>query len=62
MTLIWAHGQRDNFYLDDQIKYHGKTRGINSLGEKSNQKPMYFFYLTKNPSLKARKKLMWASY
>jgi len=32
MTLIWAHGQSDNFYLDDQLKYHGKTsRGINSL-------------------------------
>ena len=49
MTLIWAHGQRDNFYLDDQIKYHGKTRGINSLGEKSNLKPIYYFLSNQKP-------------
>ena len=32
MTLIWAHGQIDNFYLPDQLKFHSrKNRGISSL-------------------------------
>jgi len=32
MRIIWAHGQQDNFYREDQLKYHGRSnRGINSL-------------------------------
>ena len=34
MTLIWAHGQLDSFYKQDQLKYHGKSnRGINVIGQ-----------------------------
>jgi hypothetical protein len=32
LHLIWAHGQDGGFYLEDQLKYHGKTaRGVSAL-------------------------------
>jgi len=32
LRIIWAHGQLSDFYLQDQLKYHGKqSRGISSI-------------------------------
>ena len=34
LLVVWAHGQLDNFYLEDQLKYHSRNnRGITSLGQ-----------------------------
>ena len=36
LVVIWAHGQLDSFYKEDQVKYHGRSsqnRGISSIGK-----------------------------
>ena len=34
LLVVWAHGQLDTFYLEDQLKFHSRSnRGVTSLGE-----------------------------
>ena len=34
LLVVWAHGQLDTFYKEDQLKFHSRSnRGVTSLGE-----------------------------
>ena len=41
LYLNWAHGQVDNFYLLDELKYHGGNRGQEELGRLSTVAQWY---------------------